>query len=70
MKEKRKKLKKFSHPISFLMDDKLHISLRIITKDMEISISDFVRESIKEKLSNEISKDIHIFDKEQTKKEI
>ena len=53
MKERRKKLKKLIRPVTFLMDNRLHIQLLIKTKDMEISISDFVRQSVTEKIKKE-----------------
>jgi len=53
MKERRKKLKKWKHPVTFLLDDKMHIQLLIKTKDNEISISDFVRKAVQTKINKE-----------------
>jgi len=48
-----KKKKKFIKPVNVLLSDKMHVQLRIITDKMEINFSDFVRESIEEKLTKE-----------------
>lgn len=52
-KGKRKKIKKLKNPITFLADDRLHMRLLVKTKDMEISISDYIRSTLKNQLDKE-----------------
>jgi len=55
MKEKKKKIKKLKNPITFLADDRLHMRLLIKTKDMEISISDYVRSAVTKELNKQLN---------------
>jgi len=52
-----KKKKKFIKPVNVLLSDRMHIQLKIITDKYEINYSDFVRQSIKEKIEKEQIKD-------------
>jgi hypothetical protein len=45
-----KKKKKLKNNLNVLVDDKMIISIKIITDEKEMNISDFVREAISEKL--------------------
>lgn len=51
-----KKKKILKHPINVLLDDKLHISLKIITDKLEINFSDYLRNALKEKLEKDLNK--------------
>jgi post-segregation antitoxin (ccd killing protein) len=48
-----KKKKKLKNNLNVLVDDKMYINLKIITDRYQINISDYVRESISDKLNKE-----------------
>jgi len=49
------KKKLYTRPVSIVMPEKMYEQISELTDQQEISVSDYIREAIQEKLSNEIA---------------
>jgi Arc/MetJ-type ribon-helix-helix transcriptional regulator len=49
------KKKLYTRPVSIVMPEKMFEQISELTDQQEISISDYIREALQEKLSNEIA---------------
>ena len=49
------KKKLYTRPVSIVMPEKMYKQISELTDQQEISVSDYIREAIQEKLANEIA---------------